>query len=79
MIILLSLSIFNNPWLFKFPYIPNSVFVNISPITFMGREADQAGLNYWLGRMKAGDDRKTVLEAFAACDEFKTIVKSFGL
>lgn len=59
--------------------LSNTDYIKVLYRTFMGREADKAGLNYWLGRMKAGDDRKTVLEAFAACDEFKTIVKSFGL
>lgn len=45
----------------------------------MGREADSDGLNYWLKRMKNGDSRETVLDAMAASDEFKQIIKSFGL
>ncbi len=57
----------------------NTAYVKILYRTFMGREADQGGLNYWIGRLNKGESRKSVLEAFAGCPEFKQIVKSFGL
>ena len=42
-------------------------------------EADKAGLSYWVGRLKKGESRKVILESFAGCQEFKDIVKGFGL
>lgn len=57
----------------------NKEYIKILYRTFMGREADSDGLNYWLKRMKNGDSRETVLDAMAASDEFKQIIKSFGL
>lgn len=57
----------------------NTAYVKVLYRTFMGREADQGGLNYWIGRLNKGESRKSVLEAFAGCPEFKQIVKSFGL
>ena len=59
--------------------LTNTEYVKVLYRTFMGREADQAGLNYWVGRLNKGESRKTVLESFASCEEFKKIVKSFGL
>ncbi len=57
----------------------NTEYVKVLYRTFMGREADQGGLNYWIGRLNKGESWKSVLEAFAGCPEFKQIVKSFGL
>ena len=57
----------------------NTEYVKVLYRTFMGREADRGGLNYWIGRLNKGESRKSVLEAFAGCPEFKQIVKSFGL
>ena len=57
----------------------NTAYVKVLYRTFMGREADQGGLSYWIGRLNKGESRKSVLEAFAGCPEFKQIVKSFGL
>ena len=57
----------------------NTAYVKVLYRTFMGREADRGGLNYWIGRLNRGESRKSVLEAFAGCPEFRKIVKSFGL
>ncbi len=57
----------------------NTNYVKVLYRTFMGREADSAGLKYWVNRLNNGDSRKTVLRAFAGCPEFQNIVKSFGL
>lgn len=54
-------------------------YVKILYRTFMGREYDDEGLQYWCERLQNGDTKKTVLEAFAGCDEFRAIVESFGL
>ena len=57
----------------------NTEYVKVLYRTFMGREADQGGMNYWVERLNKGESRKSVLEAFAGCPEFQKIVKSFGL
>lgn len=57
----------------------NTEYVKVLYRTFMGREADTAGLNYWTGRLGKGESRKSVLKAFAGCSEFQQIVRSFGL
>lgn len=54
-------------------------YIKVLYRTFMGREADSAGLNYWLGQIKAGKTRKQVLKSFTGCKEFQDIIKSFGL
>lgn len=57
----------------------NTEYVKVLYRTFMGREYDKGGLSYWVARLNKGESRKSVLEAFAGCPEFKQIVKSFGL
>ena len=57
----------------------NTEYVKVLYRTFMGREYDKGGLDYWVARLNKGESRKSVLEAFAGCPEFKNIVKSFGL
>ena len=57
----------------------NTEYVKVLYRTFMGREYDKGGLDYWVGRLNKGESRKSVLEAFAGCPEFQKIVKSFGL
>ena len=59
--------------------LSNTEYVKVLYRTFMGREADKGGLDYWVGRLNKGESRKSVLEAFAGCPEFQKIVKSFGL
>ena len=64
---------------FESKKLDDTEYVKVLYRTFMGREFDEAGLNYWLGQIAAGQTRKDVLEAFAGCQEFQDIVKSFGL
>lgn len=59
--------------------LSNTEYVKVLYRTFMGREYDKGGLDYWVARLKKGESRKSVLEAFAGCPEFQKIVKSFGL
>ena len=59
--------------------LSNTEYVKVLYRTFMGREADKSGLNYWVGRLNRGESRKTILKSFAGCPEFQKIVKSFGL
>ena len=54
-------------------------FVKMLYNLYMGRNVDQAGLNYWLQQIKKGMTRQTVAKSFGGSKEFKTIVASYGL
>ena len=45
-------------------------FINRLYATFMNREADADGLNYWLGVLKGGDTRSEVVYGFTRSEEF---------
>ncbi len=47
--------------------------------TFMGREADTDGLNYWLNVMKGGMSREQVLIEFAKSKEFSEICNTYAI
>ena len=48
-------------------------------MTFMGRKPATAETGYWIAQIRAGLSREMVLERFAASDEFKEIMKSYGI
>lgn len=61
-------------------HLGDSDYVKVLYRTFMGREYDQEGLNYWLFQMRVyGMSRDTVLEQFAGSKEFKQIMAQYGL
>ena len=45
----------------------------------MGREAEENGLKYWVGQLKAGTERLEVLRGFAVSPEFTELCKSYGI
>ncbi|MBP5492677.1 MAG: DUF4214 domain-containing protein [Clostridiales bacterium] len=47
--------------------------------TFMGREADADGFNYWLGLLNGGTSRTDAMKAFASCPEFQEICNRYGI
>ena len=47
--------------------------------TFMGREPEADGFNYWLGLLNGGTDRNDVMKAFAGCPEFQEICNQYGI
>lgn len=47
--------------------------------TFMGREADEEGLSYWLHNLKNGATREQALDGFATSSEFQQIMREYGL
>ena len=57
----------------------NEAFLRMLYNLYMGRTADQGGLNYWLGQMKKGMTRQQVANSFADSAEFKKIVAGYGL
>lgn len=47
--------------------------------TFMGREAEESGLQYWKNELANGVGRDVILQGFAYSPEFETILESYGL
>ena len=59
--------------------LSNTAFVRVLYRTYLGREADSAGIDYWVKLLKSGTSRKSAAKAMAGTPEFKKIVASFGL
>ena len=57
----------------------NPTYVTLLYRTILGREPDQAGLNYWLGLMNGGMSRENVLNGFAASTEWADICSGYGI
>ena len=57
----------------------NEEYIKVLYRTFMGREYDQDGMNYWLGRINSGESRRTILRCFAGCPEFAAIAARAGI
>lgn len=57
----------------------NTQYVETLYRTFMGREADEAGLAYWVNQIKNGMSREQALDSMTACPEFQQIKQSYGL
>lgn len=64
---------------FEAKNLSNEEYIKVLYRTFMGREYDQEGLNYWLGRMNVGESRRTILRSFAGCQEFVAITARAGI
>ncbi|SCP97494.1 beta-N-acetylglucosaminidase domain-containing protein [Anaerobium acetethylicum] len=47
--------------------------------TFLGREFEQGGLDYYLEKIESGTSKEEILSGFAHSPEFTGIVESFGL
>lgn len=64
---------------FEAKNLSNEEYIKVLYRTFMGREYNQDGLNYWLGRINSGESRRTILRSFAGCQEFQNIVAKTGI
>lgn len=58
--------------------LSNGEFVKVCYRTFLGREAEANGYNYWMGKLNTAS-RDEVIKGFAYSNEFANIMKSFGL
>ncbi len=47
--------------------------------TFMGRDPEEDGWNYWVGELENGKSRLEVMAGFAKSDEFTNICKSYSI
>lgn len=64
---------------FRNKNLNNEAYIKVLYRTFMDREYDQAGLNYWMNELNRGCSREDILHRFAGCPEFRNIMASFGL
>lgn len=59
--------------------LSNQEFVKVLYKAFMGRNAGDTDLNYWVKKLDGGISRESVINYFGDCNEFWEILKSFGL
>ena len=57
----------------------NTEFVKRCYKTFMGRDYDDAGLNYWVDLLDHGTERDEVLKGFAQSKEYTDICNTYGI
>ena len=57
----------------------NEEFLRRLYTTFMGRDPEEDGYNYWLALLNGGMDRNEVLKGFAASPEFQKICNRYGI
>ena len=63
---------------FKAKGLDNTAFIKVMYRTFLDREAEPAGLQYWLNKLASGMSRENVAAGFAASNEFGAIMAQFG-
>ena len=59
--------------------LSDEAYVRLLYKGLFNREADQQGLNDWLKWLNSGKNRREVFWGFAGSNEFRELVKSFGL
>lgn len=57
----------------------NDQFVKTLYRTFLDREAEKSGYNYWMKKLNAGVDRDEIIYGFAYSKEFAGIMATFGV
>lgn len=57
----------------------NTDYVKLLYRAFMGREADDAGLNDWVSRLESGVTREEVFNGFSQSLEFKNLCQQYGI
>ncbi len=57
----------------------NETLIKRMYLTFMGRPADESGLNFWLDSMKNGMTKEQVFDEFVKSKEFTEICKSYAI
>ena len=64
---------------FKNKNLNNEQYIRVLYRTFLEREADASGLQYWLSKMNSGVDKKEILNGFADSKEFANLSEQYGL
>ncbi len=57
----------------------NEEFVKVCYRTYLGREYEQQGLDFWIDQINNGMSRDEVMRGFAYSDEFSAIMDAYGL
>ncbi len=57
--------------------LDNGEYVKVLYRTFVGREYDEPGYNYWLAKLNAGESRDSILDGFANSPEFNGMIGGF--
>jgi len=57
----------------------NEEYLNRLYLTFMGREPDSNGLNYWLDLLDNDVSRDSIFDSFSTSDEFKAICSDYAI
>ena len=59
--------------------VDDTTYVKLLYRTFMGRDYDQSGLEFWLGHLSTDMNRLQVLQGFAQSQEFTNICNEYGI
>ena len=59
--------------------VDDETYVKLLYRTFMGRDFDQSGLEFWLGHLSTDMTRLQVLQGFAQSQEFTNICNEYGI
>ena len=59
--------------------VDDETYVKLLYRTFMGRDYDQGGLEFWLGHLSTDMTRLQVLQGFAQSQEFTNICNEYGI
>ena len=59
--------------------VDDETYVKLLYRTFMGRDYDQGGLEFWLGHLGTDMNRLQVLQGFAQSQEFTNICNEYGI
>ena len=59
--------------------VDDETYVKLLYRTFMGRDFDQGGLEFWLGHLSSDMTRLQVLQGFAQSQEFTNICNEYGI
>ena len=74
----LVISFFNGPEFLAANH-DNTTFVQILYRAVFGREADEGGLNAWVGVLNQGTPRSEVVDQFTSSDEFINMCATYGI
>ena len=64
---------------FKSLGVDNNEYVNRLYKTFMGRDPEEDGFNYWMNALSNGMTRDEVFDFFSTCQEFTDICKEYSI
>ena len=54
-------------------------YVKVLYRTFLGREYEEEGLQYWVNKLESGVSRDEIIKGFSYSQEFNDIMKAYGL